>query len=193
MNCTTVKEWLTEHLTAAGIEPTIEIARHLDTCDDCRRYYEDLVSVSETLLPLAGISMTAEESAKLETGIRRIISDGNRWSTYLRPERKIHVFIRTATAIAALILIVLISSGRQTTDEIAPTYSVDEFDLLYTATEDLAPLFVNGETDYLPALIDDAEAAYLTDRVYPAEAEEIMESVTTEEIEWLMENYSMEI
>jgi len=193
MRCTQVKERLIEQITAAGIQPPGNIQDHLDACDDCRVYYRELSLLSESLLPLDDISMTAEESAKLEAAVGAVIGSGGRWNTCLKPEKKMYAIVRAAAAMAALVLIVLVVSGKQTADEAMPMYSIDEFDLSHTSAEDMAPLFVNGDQDYLPSLVDEEKAAYLTDQVYPAEAEEILESATTEEIEWLMENYSLEI
>ncbi len=193
MKCEQVQDWLIEHITAAGVKPAGDIDAHLETCQSCRGYYRELLALSDSLEPLKDISMTADESTELASRVTAAISDAGTWNTYLRPERKIYTVARAAAAIVAMILIVLISSGKQTTDETSPPYSIDDFDLSYTSVEDLAPLFVNGEQDYLPSLVDEEKAAYLTDQVLPAEAEEILESATGEEIEWLMANYSLEI
>ncbi len=56
MNCDHIKKWLTENFTAAGIEPPVEIAAHLEQCPDCRAYAESLAALSAGLAPVAEMS-----------------------------------------------------------------------------------------------------------------------------------------
>ncbi len=193
MNCEQVKSWLTDNFTVTGIEATSEIAAHLDQCADCRAYAGELAALSAELTPLADISMTAIESAGVEAALdtaMRTMAIPDRRS---RRKKNLFSIIRIATAVAAMILIVTVSFRTNSVDTSYPIYNIDDFELTGTSVQDLAPLFVNGNGDLLPSMVDQQAVNYLTDQVDPTQAEDILESATSEEINWLMKNYSMEM
>jgi predicted anti-sigma-YlaC factor YlaD len=193
MNCRDIKEWLTDNFTATPLETTDEIAAHLDECPDCKAYFEGLLSLSAAIAPLADISMTDEESARLDEALNVAMQTAVVPDRQSRRKRTIFSIVRVATAIAAMFLIVTVSFHTNSVDTTWPVYNIDDFELTGTSVQDLAPLFVNDNGDLLPSMVDQQSATYLTDQIDPAQAEDILESETSEEIEWLMKNYSMEI
>jgi hypothetical protein len=193
MNCREVKEWLMDNLTAAGLETGGEVAAHLDECADCRSFYRELAALSMKLAPLAEISLTEAESVRLEDAVDAAMQTAAISGEKGRQQRRIFPIIRIAAAVAAMILIVIVSFRNNSVDISYPIFNIDDFELTGTSVQDLAPLFIDNGRDLLPSMIDAQSAEYLTDQVNPAQAEDILESATSEEIDWLMKNYSMEI
>lgn len=193
MNCDHIKEWLTENFTAAGIEPTGEVAAHLEQCPECRAYAEELAALSSELAPLADISMTAFESAGLEAALDAVIQAAAIPDRRSRRKKTIFSVVRIATAVAAMFLIVTVSFHTNSVNTSYPIYNIDDFELTSTSVQDLAPLFENDNGDMLSSMVDQQTVNYLTDQVDPAQAEVILESATSDELNWLMKNYSMEM
>jgi len=193
MNCNHVKEWLTDNFTAAGVEATGEIAGHLDRCADCRAYAEELAALSAGLSPLADLSMTEMESARLLDAVDTAMQSVMIPDPQERRRKYIFSIVRIATAVAAMILIVTVSFRTGSIDSSYPVFNVNDFELTGTNVQDYAPLFVDGSNDLLPSMVDQQAVTYLAEQVDPAQAEEILESATSDELNWLMKNYSMEM
>jgi predicted anti-sigma-YlaC factor YlaD len=193
MNCDYIKEWLTDNFTVAKIDPPDEIAAHLQQCPDCRAYAESLAALSAGLAPAAEMSMTEAESGMLLDAVDAAMQSVAVPERNARRKRRIFSIVRIATAVAAMVLIVMVSFRTNSVNSSYPLYNLDDFELTGTSAQDLAPLFVDGGSDLLPSMVDQQAVTYLTDQVDPIQAEDILESATSDEINWLIKNYSMEM
>jgi len=192
MNCKQIQEILQEHFLATGMELVPEVMAHLESCAECRSFHEELTALGCRLAPMAEISLTAEESARLESSLQEAIASSPHKRASVDLKRK-RARIRLATSIAAVVLLAAASVTIDWSPDQVMQYPLDDLDFRGATIEDIAPLFVNGENDLLPTVFEGESAFYLTQQVGPGQVDDIFENVTSEELDWLMKNLSVEI
>jgi hypothetical protein len=193
MNCKQIQDILQERFLATGVELPSEVQTHLEGCAECRSFHEELVALGSRLAPMAEITLTTEESIRLESALRKAMALTTNDAAAFHPRRKRARIIRLATSIAAVVLLVAASVTIDWSPDKAIPHPLDDLDLSGATIEDIAPLFINGESDLVPTVIDGESAFYLTQQVGPGQADDIFENVTSEELDWLMKNLSVEI
>ena len=193
MRCFEVKDILQENITSGGIELDSELRSHLDSCAGCREFLRELEQLSEGLLPLADFRLTPAEEAGLEEMLdARLDSEPAPIPTQPR-EHKIFSIARIAMAAAAVLVLVVLSSGPTRDNE---TAAVDDSVFIqYSMLDetDVASLIADDSEDLLPSLFDQSSAAYLASQLRPGQVDEILGTVSDEEMEWLEKNFSVEI
>ncbi len=193
MDCQKVKDFIRDNFMSTGYDLPRDITGHLDECTECRAYLEEMNILGAKLDPIAEISMSPEETIDFETGLNRAIEAADaEQSTYV-PENRIFSLTRMALAAAAVLIMMAVSFNSDMTNGLAVLQNMDALQLSQVDTDDMAMMFVNGDSDLLPSLVEDESAAYLTDQIKPGQADDILDAVTAEELEWLMENLTMEI
>jgi hypothetical protein len=193
MNCKHIQDILQEQFLATGMELPSEMQAHLKGCAECRSFHEELVALSSRLAPMADITLTEEETARLESSLQKAMASTTHDTAVFHPKRKRARIIRLATSIAAAVLLVAASVTIDWSPDQALQHPLDALDFSGATIEDIAPLFINGESDLVPTVIDGESAFYLTQQVGPGQVDDIFENVTSEEIDWLMKNLSVEI
>jgi len=193
MDCSRTREFLDENFLAGGYHLPPEVEAHIGDCPECRAAYQEMLALGETLEPLADITMTAEETARFETGLSQAIAEtGPRRLSYV-PENRIFSIARLALAAAAVLVMMAVAYNPDLPTGLALFQTDDVWQPTNLETEDVALMYADGDTDLLPSPMDDQTADYLTEQLHPAQAEDLLESVTAEELEWLQQNLTLEI
>jgi len=193
MDCGEVKEFLNENFLVTGISLPGDLERHIESCEDCRRYYDELVGLGNRLAPLSDISMSAAETVEFETRLENSIDNLEVTEPVLSDESRIYSILRLTLAAAAVFLITVVSFKSDFPAATAVFQDGEQWQLSRVESDDLAVFFSNGDSDLIPALVDGGSADYLTSRIPSDQAYGLLETATEEEMEWLMENFSMEI
>lgn len=193
MDCHRIKEFLQENFLATGYDFPAEVMEHLDGCPDCRAYYEELVSLGEKLDPISEISMTPEESMRFESELMPALEAVDPAPTSYVAEGRIFSIARLALAAAAVLVMMVVSNNPDISSGLAILQNVDELQLSQVDDEDMALLFSNGDSDFIPSLFEEESATYITNQLQPGQADNILETISPEELEWLMENLTLEI
>jgi len=190
MTCEKIKDILQDGFTSAGWELPAEVERHLDECPDCRAYKAELSALAEPLSRVAEISMTAEETLRLESSLKAAVEAGDSYGVSQKSETLRFWLSRMGFAAAAVAVIMIVSLGPPVPDDAAIVRNLGEMQMSQTVAADAALLLVNGDKDVLPSLDNQDQAAYLTEQIQTGKADDILESATPEEVEWLMQNYA---
>jgi predicted anti-sigma-YlaC factor YlaD len=102
MDCREIKEKL--QLLVGDLRPDDTIQHHLDTCPECREYFETLQQFEKTMQSIRIEPMSAVEFAvvreKLDSRIGRYVD---------RAVGSYHLLVRYGTSLAAILLILFIS------------------------------------------------------------------------------------
>jgi hypothetical protein len=192
MECRQIKIYLEENFLVSGFDLSEEISAHLDECRECRNYYEELVTLGNSLIPMNEIAMVRDESKRFEENLAKALEAVDNVDPASISENRIVSLARLALAAAAVLVIMVVSYNPQFSSKIALLENTDAWQPSNVESEDMAQLIINGDTEAL-SVFSDESVVYLTETIPPRQAEVILESVTTEELEWLMENMSMEI
>ena len=190
MTCEKIKNILQDGFTSAGWELPDDIRRHLNECADCRAYQAELSALAEPLSRVADISLTTEETLRLESSLKAAIKAGDSYGASQKSETLRFWLSRVGFAAAAVAVIMIMSFGPPVPDDVAIVRNLGEMQMSQTVAADAALLLVNGDKDVLPSLVDPDQAAYLTAQIQAGKADDILESATPEEVEWLMQNYA---
>lgn len=192
MNCRRVKEWLDGDITSSGIELPDEIRKHVDSCGECRAYYQELLGLREKLGGLDNITLTADESDQLIRKIETAIDHSAQSDSKRSLVRWIVTIARPALAVVAVLIITMFSTRHLPTD-LTVTQEIEEILPSRTGQENFLQLLLNGDIDYLSSLLDQSSISYITDQVKPGQVDDILNGISAEEMEWLMENLKLEI
>lgn len=193
MDCRQIKQFLDENFVATGFDLPDDIAGHVKDCGYCRDYYEELISLSASLDPIAEVSMTPDETAQFESGLFEAIEETEIAQPSYVPEGRVFSIARMALAAAAVLLMMVTSFNPDFPAEVAIMQNTEELQLTSVEAEDVALMFDNGDGVLIPSMLEDQSASFLTSQMQPGQAEDILDDVTAEELEWLMENLTMEI
>ena len=112
MSCGQTRETLALHLEGdLSGDAAVAMARHLEICDDCGRFYEQLRRSQALLKSLRRDTVSADECARMRRGVMTSIDDardGAGWT--LRLERAVVLgFRRRSYAFATFALLALVS------------------------------------------------------------------------------------
>lgn len=193
MRCRECKDRMREQMTVAGREFTADLREHLDACPDCRAYAAELESLGDLLAPLDDIGLTADEAARLEGDLLASLPDEPAPIPVHPPEHRIFSLTRVLFAAAAVLLVMLISTNRTETPDVATDDGWDGLRLTQLDETDMASILFDSNVDLLPSLVDQSSAAYIYDQVQPGQVDDLFEGLSAEELSWLAENFTMEI
>jgi len=193
MKCRDIQDSLNQMFTFGGLDLSPGAQTHLETCPECREYYEDLVDLNQDLAPLTDIALTPEEAARLNTGLTAKIEKLESAASRSATRRIFTVLAPLSLAAAAVLALLLWSPWQHYVLQPTSTTVVGEFQFDKLKSDDILPLLTSNDADLLPALIDEKTASYITEQVKPMQADELLESLSKDEIKWLNDNLSMEI
>lgn len=188
MTCVQAKRMMDESFLAGGCHLPPEVEDHLGTCPECRAYYAQLQALGDTLAPLAGIALTPEEEAQLWAAVEGA-AGADVSQEFSSGKTRLFSFTRVLVTVAAVFVLMVIFLKSDIPESPAFVFDVDDLQLTRVEIDDIAPLFVDGDSDLLPSLVDDESAGYLIQRIEPGQADDILEGITAEEIQWLTENF----
>jgi hypothetical protein len=193
MKCREVQESLDQMFTVGGLELTPEMTAHLDSCPECREYYEDLVDLSKDLTPLAEISLSPVEVSRLEAGLEAGLDKAKPALSRPTDRKFINIMAPMALAAAAMVVLLLWSPWQNRLPQPISKATSAEIQFENLDADDILPLLTSKDADLLPALVDEKTASYITEQIKPMQADEVLEKLTTDEVKWLNDNLSMEI
>lgn len=180
-------------MTVAGRELTADLREHMDACPACRAYAAELESLAELLAPLDDIALTPDEAAHLEVDLLESLPDEPAPIPVQPSEHRIFSLTRVLFAAAAVLVMMLISTNRTETPDVAGDDGWEALQLTQLDQMDMASILFDSNIDILPSLVDQSSAAYIYDQVQPGQVDDIFEKLSAEELAWLAENFTMEI
>ncbi len=193
MKCFEVTEWLEENFTSERMELTSDISAHLDSCESCREFYSELVTLEEALLPLVDISLTPEESTQLSDSLESALGQEPAAIPVQPSESNIFSISRIIFAAAAVLVMVFLSSSPTQIDITVTAENYDNMQYSSLDDYDMASIITDSDEDLLPSLFDQTSAAYLASQLQPGQVDDILETLTDDDIVWLAQNYGVEI
>ncbi|MFH1700963.1 MAG: hypothetical protein ABIE07_10280 [Candidatus Zixiibacteriota bacterium] len=193
MKCHEFKSKMDELFTGSPMKLPDEMQNHIESCDECRAYYNEFAQMSEMLAPLAGFELTEKEAARLESGLRKKMIDEPAPIPVQPRERNIFSWIRMASAVAVVALIVLFIYSPESPNQITTALDWTEINSDNIDTDLLAEMIFDSDENILGEFIDESTTDYITSQIESDQAFDLLENLTEEELAWLSENFTMEI
>lgn len=193
MKCYEFKSQLDELFTGAQLKLPEDMQKHMESCDKCMSYFQELTKMSEFLEPIAEFELTKEESARLEQGILENMVDEPVPIPVQPRERKIISWIRMATAAALVTLIVLFVYSPEESNQLITALDWTGIESDNIDSDLLAEVVFDSDEYILEEFFDETTTEYITLQIQSDQAYDLLESLTEEELNWLSENFTMEI